>query len=219
MADINMQVIPVINVNSFAELKKKVRLIEPIIDPARGGFGWVQLDVADGTFTKNTIWHNAIDLLGFETTLMLEVHLMLADIETRVDDWLIAPIKRVIFHLETAKDPYLVIEKCRKAGISVGIAIGPNTDWAKLMPFCGKVDVFQILAVQPGLAGQQFIEESLNKITYLKQNCPNTVIEVDGGVNKEVAKRVAEAGADIVNAANYIFGAPDIKKAIEELKG
>ncbi len=179
---------------------------------------WVQLDVADGTFTKNTIWHNASDLLSLETSLKIEVHLMINRIEERVDEWLIAPVKRVIFHLEAAKDPHFVIEKCRKVGKGVGISIGPDTPWTQLMPFCGRVDVFQILAVYPGLAGQKFIEASLEKITYLKRNCPNAMIEVDGGVNEEVAKKVAKAGADIVNAANYIFGAKDLKKAIEELK-
>jgi len=213
-----MQVIPAINADTFEEIKEKLKIIEPYVGVVSGGAGWVQLDVADGTFAKNTIWHNPADLLLLETSLKLEVHLMINDIESRVDEWLLAPVNRVIFHLETAKDPYLVIEKCKKAGKAVGVAIGPDFSWTQLMPFCGRVDLFQILSVQPGLAGQQFIENCLDKIIYLRRNCPDAAIEVDGGINKEVAKKVAEAGANIVNAANYIFGAPDIKKAIEELQ-
>ncbi len=206
-----MQVIPAINADSFDEVKKRIKMVEPYAE-------WVQLDVADGTFTKNTIWHNASDLLSLETSLKIEVHLMIDRIEERVDEWLLASVKRVIFHLETSIYPHFVIEKCRKAGKEVGMAIGPDIPWTQLMPFCGKVDVFQVLAVYPGLAGQKFQEECLRKIEYLRKNCPAALIEVDGGINKEVAKKVAEAGADIVNAANYIFGAKDIKKAIEELK-
>lgn len=206
-----MEVIPAINADSFEEIKERIKLMEPYVD-------WVQLDAADGTFAKNTIWHNAADLLSLETNLKIEVHLMVGNIEERIDEWLIAPVNRVIFHLEAAKDPYLVIDKCRKAGKEVGIAIGPDIPWTQLMPFCSKVDLFQILAVYPGLAGQEFKEESLEKIIYLRQNCPNCKIEVDGGVNKKVAKRVSEAGADIVSAANFIFKAKNIKKAIKDLQ-
>jgi len=91
-----MQVIPAINVNSFNELKSRIRLVEPVVGTDAGGFGWVQLDVADGTFTKNTIWHNSIDLLTLETPLKIEVHLMLSAIEEKVEDWFIVPVKRII---------------------------------------------------------------------------------------------------------------------------
>ncbi len=213
-----MQVIPAINVDSFDEVKKRIKMVESYVNPAAGGAGWIQLDVADGTFTKNTIWHNAGDLLSLETPLKIEVHLMIDKIEERVMEWFLAPVRRIIFHLETSVNPHFVIEKCRKSGKEVGISIGPDVPWTQLMPFCGKVDLFQILAVQPGLAGQKFQEECLRKIEYLRKNCPSAIIEVDGGINKEVAEKVAVAGADIVNAANYIFGAKDIKKTIEELR-
>lgn len=205
-----LEVIPAINVDSFEEVKEKIKLVEPYVK-------WVQLDVADGTFTKNTVWHDSANLLSLETSLNIEVHLMINNIEERVDNWLLAPVKRVIFHLETAKDPYFVIEKCKQAGKEVGIAIGPDTPWTQLMQYCDKVDLFQILSVHPGLPGQKFQEESLHKIQSLRENCPSAIIEVDGGVDKVVAKKVAAAGANIVCAASAIFNSDDIKKSIDEL--
>lgn len=205
-----LEVVPAINVDSFDEVKEKVKLVEPYVK-------WVQLDVADGTFTKNTVWHDSNDLLSLETPLNIEVHLMINNIDERVDGWLVTPVKRVIFHLETAKDPELVIKKCKKAKKEVGIAIGPDTSWTKLIPFCKKVDLFQVLSVHPGLAGQKFIEESVDKIKSLRENCPSAIIEVDGGVDKDVAKKVANAGANIVGAASAIFNSGDIKKAIKSL--
>ena len=205
-----LQVIPAINVDSFEEAKEKIKLVEPYVD-------WVQLDVADGTFTQNTIWHNSSDLLSFKTPLKLEVHLMINNINEEVGDWLFEPVKRVIFHLETSKSPDLVIKKCREAKKEVGIAIGPDTPWTRLVPFCSKVDMFQILSVYPGLPGQKFIEGSVDKIKALRLKCPSAIIEVDGGVDAEVAKKVKEAGADIVCAASYIFKSDDIKRAIKEL--
>jgi tRNA-dihydrouridine synthase len=75
------------------------------------------------------------------------------------------------------------------------------------------------LAVYPGLAGQKFQKDNLDKIRRLKENCSSVKIEVDGGIDKHNVQKVAEAGADIVSAATAIFSASDIGKAIEELKG
>lgn len=213
-----MQVIPTINADSFEEIKRRIKLVEPFSS-------WVQIDVADGTFTKNTIWHNSADLLSLETSLKIEVHLMINDIEERIDDWLIEPVHRVIFHLEASKNPFFVIKKIRENKKEVGMAIGPDTPWTQLMRFCPEVnkkdeaaDLFQVLAVYPGLAGQKFQESSLLKIKDLRNNCPSVKIEVDGGVNKEVGKKCKEVGADILSAASYVFDSDDLGKAIKELE-
>ncbi len=206
-----MKVVPTINSTSFEEIKNRLKMIE-------GFDGFIQIDVADGTFTKNTLWHNASDLLQLETDLNIEVHLMINNIEDRIENWLIEPVKRIIFQLEASKDPYFVIKKCRDAGKDVAIAIGPDTPWTQLMPFCGKVDMFQILSVYPGLPSQEFIEDCLEKISDLKNNCPSAIIEVDGGVNKEVAKKCKEAGADLVASASYVFKSDNIKEKIKELE-
>lgn len=205
------EIIPAVNTDSFEEVKRRIKLVEPFSK-------WVQLDICDGTFTKNTTWHNAGDLLAIETPLKIEVHLMVNDIDQRMEEWLIAPVQRIIFHLETAKDPDFIIDKCKKAGKEVGIAIGPDTSWTKLVPYLKKVDLFQILGVYPGLAGQKFQEECFDKIRHLRKECPECIIEVDGGMDKETAKKAVEAGANILTAASAIFNAENVEKAIEELR-
>lgn len=206
-----MEVVPIVNVESFDEIKKRIKLAEPYAK-------WLQIDVSDGTFTKRVSWHDPKDLVGLETSINIEAHLMINDPEKKLDGWLVPAIKRIIFQLEATKDPYSIIEKCKKAGKEVGISIAPATEWAQLMPFCGKVELFQVLSVNPGPSGQKFLDSSLDKIKYLRQNCPDCIIEVDGGVNKEVALKAAEAGADIVGAASYIYKNDNIEQAIEELK-
>jgi len=209
-----MQVIPIINVEDFEEVKKRLKAIEPfkhLVD-------FVQIDISDGTFNSVVKWHNASDLLSVETSLNIEVHLMIDNLERRIEDWLIAPIKRIIFQLESVKDPHFIIKKCKEADKEVGISIGPDTPWTQLAQFYEKVDLFQILAVYPGPSGQKFVEESLEKIEHLRKNCPDAIIEVDGGINKEVAEKCKEAGADIVSAASHIFESDNIKQKIEELK-
>lgn len=207
MADI----IPAINANNFEEIREKVKLVE---SHAR----WLHLDVADGTFTKNTIWHNANDLLGLNTSLLVEVHLMINDIEKRIADWFLPNIKRIIFHLEAAKDVDFVIVKCREAGKEAGLAINPETSWTRLYPYFGKADMFQILGVRPGLAGQKFNEEVLSKIKKVRKNCPSCIIESDGGINVENAKEIAAAGANLLVVASAIFKTDNIEQAIENLK-
>jgi len=212
-----IEIIPAVNVDSFEEIKERIKLVEPFTQ-------WVQFDVADGTFTKNTIWHNAQDLSELETSLNIEVHLMINNIDRRIKDWLLlntcpvkGGVKRIIFHLSAAKDPDFVINEIKKAGKEAGIAVGPDESLSKAMHYRGKVDMFQILGVCPGMPGQKIEEETFERIKEVRKFCPSCIIEVDGGVNKENAKKLGEAGADILAAATAIFNG-NIEKNIKELK-
>ena len=206
-----VEIIPAINAESFEEVERKIKLVEPYA-------AWAHIDVADGTFTPNALWHHASDLRRLTTSLLLEVHLMIADIDTRYSEWMLPNVKRAIFHIEAAHDPHFVIEKIHEAGKEAGTAIRPETDWNMLMPFCGKADLVQMLAVPPGRAGQEFRLETLEKVSHIRKAYPNCIIEVDGGINPETGEKCRDAGANILVSANYIFNLPDIKRAIEDLQ-
>ncbi|MEK7599014.1 MAG: ribulose-phosphate 3-epimerase [Patescibacteria group bacterium] len=211
-----VELIPGINADSFEEIAEKIRLIEGLAD--KFGIKYIHLDAADGTFTKNTIWHNPGDLVGFKSNLKIEVHLMISDIDRRIENWLFKPIERIIFHMEAARDPKLTIQKCKDAGIEVGLAVKPKTSLTEIKPYWENVDLIQILGVLPGKAGQSMSPEIMDKIKTLRRICPSCIIEVDGGVNAENAKELASAGANILSATSAIFAGDDIKKAIENLK-
>lgn len=206
-----IEVIPAINAESFEEVKHKIKLVESYVR-------WAHLDIADGTFTPNTLWHNASDLLTLETPLLIEVHLMITDMDTRWQDWILPKVDRIIFHVEAAHDPIFVLDKIKESKKEVGVAIKPETDWEKLKPFLGAVDLVQTLGVNPGKAGQEFRPEIIDKIKHIRKSHPKTIIEADGGINLETGKQCVHAGANILVSANYIFNALGIKKAIEELK-
>ena len=210
-----VKLIPAINVDSFDELTRRIRSIEPFV--GRYGMDSVHLDVADGTFTDNTLWHNARDLVGFETPFAIEAHLMLADMDNRIDEWLFHPVRRIIFHVEACRDSALIIKKCRDAGISPGISIRPDTPWDKTRPFLEIVDVIQLLSVVPGRAGQAMYPDTLEKIRALRRECPSCTIEVDGGVSVANIRQVTDAGANEIVAASAIFGNNKIEEAIKEL--
>ena len=205
------EIIPAINAESFEEVKKKIKLVEPYVK-------WVHLDVADGTFTPNSIWHDPRDLLALETPLFLEVHLMVVDMDIRWRDWVLPKVSRVIFHAEAAHDPELVVGKIHEAGKEVGVAINPATEWQRVEPYCASADLVQTLAVPPGIAGQKFDAGILDKIRALRARLEECIIEVDGGINLETGKQCVEAGANILASASFIFSSKDIRKSIEGLK-
>ncbi len=208
--------IPAINSDNFEEIERRVRSLEPFM--RKFGIKYVHIDVADGTFTKNSIWHDPKDLVGFKTIFDLELHLMISDIDRRIDDWLFEPVCRIIFHIEAGHDPKLIIQKCIGAGIEAGIAIKPETSWLETKPYWDAVNLIQILGVNPGLAGQKMQPEITDKIRALRQACPECIIEVDGGVGVDNAGELVEAGANIIVAASSIFGSTDPKEAIKNLQ-
>lgn len=205
-----VEVIPAINARTWEEVVKKIRQVESFAD-------WVHIDVADGTFTPNTLWHNPLDLVGFETSAKLEIHLMEDRPEERVEAWLVKPVKRIIVHYEATHDIDFIFHQCRQARMEVGIAVNPHTSWTRLKPFIGRAHLFQILAVHPGKAGQEFERHNLSKIKHLRASCPDCKIEVDGGMTPEVAEACFKAGADIIVSADYIFNHPSPKMAMREL--
>lgn len=217
-----VEIIPAINATTFEEVKEKIRLVEPYAEgPDNGGIKWVHIDVADGTFTDITLWHNPKDLLTLQTPLFVEVHLMLANIDSRIQEWLEPIVRRIIFHREASQNPDVVIDACRAFDIQVGIAIRPDSPAEVVFPYLTKVDLVQTLAVAPGPSGQAFEISTLQKIAALKTACSSTCpIEVDGGINAVIAAQVVQAGASLLVVGSAIFSAGsehDIKNVIEDL--
>ncbi len=210
-----IEIIPAINANSFSEVKEKIRLVEPYVS-------WAHIDVADGSFTDVTLWHNPEDLFGLQTSLFVEVHIMIADIDERIQGWLKPVVRRIIFHREASRDPDAVIHACRSSDIQAGIAIRPDSSVDIVLPYLSKVDLVQTLAVFPGRSGQPFQPDTLQKIAALRNAYPACPIEVDGGVNTATAASIARSGASLLVAGSAIFSAQgrdhDIKSAIENLR-
>ena len=206
-----VEIIPSINVDSFEELEKRVKLVEPYVK-------WAHIDVSDGVFTKHVSWHDPKELVGFKTSLKLEVHLMIDKPEKEIDEWAIVPADRLIFHQEATESHQFLIDRIHKAKKGVGIAIKPDTPWLKLFPYFDKVELLQLLAVNPGPSGQVFQEEILHKLGHIRSLAPRAIIEIDGGVTPAVTRRCVKAGANALVAGSSLFGSGDLKKAIEQME-
>lgn len=199
-----MEVIPAINEKNFEEVAKKIKIAEEFL-PAGA---WIHIDVADGIFTPNKTWGNPDDLAGFKTRLNLEVHLMIEKPEQQIENWLKASAKRLVIHLEAFTEPNFILNEVKKYKAEIILAANPITPADAISLYLSSFDFFQILAVDPGLAGQKFQEKVLEKIKFLRSRNPAVKIEIDGGIDPETAKIVKAAGADIIVSASYIFNNP-----------
>ena len=206
-----VEIIPSINVPTFEEVQERIAKVEPYVS-------WCHLDVTDGIFSLHPTWHDPADLARLQTKLKAEVHLMVEEPEKIIDRWFVEPVRRVIVHLEATKDPELVIQKCRAAGREIGFAIRPGTAWEKLQPWFNKIDMVLFLRVPPGASGQQMPSEMLDEIRHLRAACRSCIIEVDGGVSGDSAKRVVDAGTNLLVAGDFIFNSSNVEDAIYQLK-
>lgn len=212
-----IEIIPAIIAKNFTELKEKVLLVEPHVK-------WVQLDVMDGNFVPNFTWNTPSDLKYYDPGVFMEAHLMISEPEKHIASWLDSGVKRIIFHIEATSSPYAVIKACREKHIDVGVAINPETPQSSLSLAAGQadlqelVDMVLVLGVTPGFGGQKFKPEVIKKIKELRKNNPNILIEVDGGMNLNTAKKVVQAGANAIAVGSYILESDNIAKAVEEIK-
>lgn len=206
-----IEIIPAIIAKNFQELTEKIQLVEPYVR-------WVQLDIMDGKFVPNTAWNKPKDLETYNPRVFLEAHLMIEYPEKHAESWMRAGIKRIIFHIEAAKDPHALIALCRTMRVDVGVAVSPQTSVEKIKDLLGVVDMVLVLGVTPGFAGQRFKPSVLPKIRELRKASPYLTIGVDGGMDPKTAKQAVEAGANVIVAGSFIFGSNNIEKAINELR-
>ena len=205
------EIIPSINAATFSEVQERITKVEPFVS-------WCHLDVTDGVFSEHQTWNDSRDLPQLQTKLKCEAHLMIERPEDVIDQWLVEPIKRVIVHLEAAKNPELIIKKCCEAGKEIGLAINPNTPWTAFEPWFRKVDLFLPLSVPPGASGQKpDWNLILGKMAAIRQACPLCIIEADGGINIDTASRARDAGASILVVGSAIFDVPDTAAVIQKL--
>ena len=175
----------------------------------------IHVDIMDGKFVPPTTF-KAEEIKKIKTKLPLDVHLMVEKPSTYIDDYSFASI--ITIHGECKENIDELINKIKNKNIKVGISINPPTPLDKIKEYLDKVDMILVMSVNPGYAGQKFIEDVLEKIKELRKLKPYLDIEIDGGITKDTIKKAVDAGANIIVAGSAIFDKEDRKKAIEELR-
>lgn len=213
-----LEVIPVINCHDkdFECVLAKIAAAEKFLKKG----DWLHLDASDGRFTLNKSWRNPSEWANLRSEFNLEVHLMVEEPEKYIDAWIAAGAGRLIVHVETMNESTArrIIKRARKRGVEVMLSSNPQTTTIELWPYLKLFSHFQVLAAEPGPAGQKFLPNVLSKIRFLRNFAPNAKIEVDGGINPETAREAKAAGANIVVSATYIFNSKKSKKAFKDLQ-
>jgi ribulose-phosphate 3-epimerase len=187
---------------------------------------WVHVDVMDGMFVPNlTIGVPVVKSIRKHTDMFLDVHLMIEKPVRYVEAFAQAGADLLSVHLEADQPPAIraalsAMDACK---VKKAVALRPITKAQAVLPYIEELDMVLVMTVEPGFGGQAFMEDQLKVISQVReliqQRNPQCLLEVDGGVNPETAKRAIAAGADVLVAGSAVYGAPDIELAISSLRG
>lgn len=170
---------------------------------------WLHFDVMDGVFVPNyTFDSKLIKDINKYNKLFSDVHLMISEVENKLDEYINAKVDQITFHYEASEKEKILplINKIKNHNIKVGLSIKPDTNVEVLNEYLPILDYILIMSVEPGKGGQVFMESSIDKIKHLAtyKNEYNYLIGVDGGINNVTAKLVKDAGADVVVVGTYL---------------
>jgi ribulose-phosphate 3-epimerase len=179
----------------------------------------VHLDVTDGSFATHKTWADPLEWVKLKSPFALEVHLMVDHPEEYVDNWLAAGARRLIVHAEslTAQSMHEILTAAARYHVEIMLSSKPESETEDIERYAKHFHSFQVLAVKPGPAGQEYLSFIDDKIRFLREEFPDATIEVDGGMSPLTVWRVKELGADTIVSSSYIFNSADPKKAYEEL--
>ena len=200
------------------------RLADEARAAAAGGADWLHVDVMDGHFVPPiTIGPAVVRALRRATTLPLDVHLMIQHPERQVPEFVRAGATGITIHVEADTDVAATLAAIRAAGAHPGLALNPPTPLEHVRPYLTAIDLLLVMSVNPGWAGQAFVEGSLEKLTAAcrlrAEAGAGFEIEVDGGIKPHNAALAAAAGADVLVAGSAVFESPDYAEAIRALRG
>lgn len=201
----------------FANLQRDVEMINS------SEADWFHVDIMDGVFVPNiSFGFPVMEAVKRYATKPLDVHLMIVNPDLYIDRFAAAGADIITVHYEACTHLNKTIQSIHAAGVKACVALNPHTPVELLSDILSELDMVLIMSVNPGFGGQQFIQNTLSKVSRLRAMAhllnPALLIEVDGGVGLHNTAALSSAGANVLVAGNAIFAADSPHQMISSMK-
>ena len=213
----NTRIAPSILAADFANLQRDIEMIN------NSEADWFHIDIMDGVFVPNiSFGMPVLQAITKHTKKTVDVHLMIIDPDRYIKTFAELGANVLSVHYEACPHLHRTLQAIKAEGMKAGVVLNPHTNVDLLEDIINDIDMVCIMSVNPGFGGQSFIENTYAKVKKLKElivrKRANTLIEVDGGVIDKNARQLAEAGADVLVAGNFVFKAQNPMATIADLK-
>ena len=213
----NTLIAPSVLAADFANLQRDIEMINS------SEADWFHIDIMDGVFVPNiSFGMPVLEAITKHAKKTIDVHLMIVDPDRYITTFKKLGANVLTVHLEACTHLHRTLQAIKAEGMKAGVALNPHTNVDLLEDVINDIDLVCIMSVNPGFGGQSFIENTYDKIRKLKtlinKKGASTLIEIDGGVTNKNAAQLVEAGADVLVAGSYVFGAADPIATVADLK-